>query len=64
MKVKCINSNGYWLTIDNIYDVIKDGYNYYLLRDNQNYKWWYPKEYFKLLSEVRNEKINKLLEWK
>ena len=60
MKVKCIDI-GYWvfLTIDKIYDVIK--YDYYIIDDSGN-KWRYPKELFKTLSEMRNDKINKLLE--
>jgi hypothetical protein len=65
MKVKCINNNGFSnLTIGKIYEVFEiddDGY-YYIIDDNKNEVWWYPKGYFKSLYEIRNEKIDKLLE--
>jgi hypothetical protein len=64
MKVKCIDNKGWktWLTIDKIYEVIDiDDDNYYI-KDDNGYEFWYPKEWFKLLSEIRNEKIDKLLE--
>jgi hypothetical protein len=63
MKVKCINNN-YWkyLTIGKTYDVIHINYNGdYIIMDDDNDKLWYPKEFFKPLSEIRNEKIDKLL---
>jgi hypothetical protein len=65
MKVKCINDGGWehHLTIGKIYEVIEivnNGY-YYVIIDDEGYKWRYLKEHFKPLSEIRNEKINKLL---
>ena len=63
MKVVCINNSDGWhyLTKGKIYDIIKeDNYNYNII-NNKGYNSWYPKSCFKLLSEIRNEKINKLL---
>jgi hypothetical protein len=59
MKVKCINK-GIWLslTIGKTYDVIEYDYDGYYKMDNEK---WYPKSWFKSLSEIRNEKIDKLL---
>jgi hypothetical protein len=62
MKIKCI-TNINTLTIGKIYDIINynnDG-GYIIINDN-GYEFWYPKEWFKPLSEIRNEKIDKLLE--
>ena len=68
MKVVCIDDNdGYnYLTIGKTYDVInEDGgeydYGYYIIDDN-NIKDWYGEYMFKPISEIRNDKINKLLE--
>jgi hypothetical protein len=63
MKVKCIINNGYWITFGEIYEVIHiyPNGNYIIIINNRGYKWKYPKKYFKTLSEIRNEKINKLL---
>ena len=64
MKVKCINNenDGYCLTINKIYDVIHIYYDgdYDIINDN-SFEWNYPKEFFRPLSEIRNEKIDKLL---
>jgi hypothetical protein len=65
MKIKCINKDGWkYLTKDKIYEVIieNDGFNNYAVLDDKDCVWWYPKECFKPLYEIRNEKINKLLE--
>lgn len=63
MKVKYINISDEYLTFGKVYEVFEiddDGY-YYIIDDNKNEVWWYPKECFKLLSELRNDKIDKLL---
>jgi hypothetical protein len=64
MKIKCIKNDGWLdLTLGKIYDVIfiyNDG-DYDIINDN-DYEWYYPKECFKPLYEIRNEKIDKLLE--
>ena len=63
MKVKCINSIIWYLTIGKIYDVIKidSADNYYWIINDSDRLFNYPKKHFKLLSEIRNEKIDKLL---
>ena len=61
MMVKCIINNGYWITFGEIYEVIEIDNDCYIIIDNINDKLWCPKEYFKPLSEIRNEKIDKLL---
>jgi hypothetical protein len=65
MKVKCIDNKGFHnLTICKIYNIIyddKDDFRYFI-KDDINEKWGYPKRLFKPLSEIRNDKINKLLE--
>jgi hypothetical protein len=62
MKVVYVKNDRYIsLTINKTYEVIEDGiYNYKIIFDNGN-EWWFPKIYFKPLSEIRNEKIDKLL---
>jgi hypothetical protein len=65
MKIKCINNNGFKksLTVSKTYEVIyiyNDG-DYEIIDDKGN-EFWYPKDYFKTLYEIRNEKIDKLLE--
>jgi hypothetical protein len=66
MKVVCINNNNgweKWLTIGKTYDIITiNEYGDYIIIDDNNHEDWYPNEWFKPLSEIRNEKINKLLE--
>ena len=65
MKIKCIENNTCLdLTIGKTYDVISisDLGKYYLIIDDENDESWYIKEYFKPLSEIRNETIDKLLE--
>lgn len=64
MKIVCIDKKKLkkYLAIDKIYDVIKinnDG-NYLILND-LGYQSWFPKSWFKPLSEIRNERIDKLL---
>jgi hypothetical protein len=51
-----------YLTINKLYDTINENTNEYYIIDDGPIKWWYDKELFKPLSEIRNEKINKLLE--
>jgi hypothetical protein len=62
MKVKCINSKFWYLTIGKMYDVINENDYFYEIVEDSGYSNWYHKEYFKPLSEIRNEKIDKLLE--
>jgi hypothetical protein len=64
MKVKCIDNNGWSeLTIGKIYNIIDiDNDNDYWLINDNGYECWYSEYLFKLLSEIRNEKIDKLLE--
>ena len=67
MKVKCIDKVSFiYITVNKTYDIIhinKYG-DYWIIDDNEDEVWWYPKEWFKPLYEIRNEKINKLLKWK
>jgi hypothetical protein len=62
-KVVCINNKGFekWLTIGKHYEILEEWeYDYYIINDI-NWHGWYFKEWFKTLSEIRNEKIDKLL---
>ena len=64
MKIVCIDNKNcaFNLTIDKIYNTYDDDLcNYYMYNDGGHFHY-YPKEWFKPLSEVRNEKIDKLLE--
>ena len=64
MKVKCIDNKYFekYLTIGEIYDVISiDHEGDYKLCDNYGEQGYYYKYRFKPLSEIRNEKIDKLL---
>jgi hypothetical protein len=63
VKIVCINDN-YWkyrFTKNKIYNILKEYGNFYLVKDDINHIDWYAKEYFELLSEYRNKKIDKLL---
>ena len=67
MKVKCIknkwNNKNVSLTIGKTYEVnyiYPDG-DYRIIIDN-GIEDWFPEYFFKTLSEIRNETINKLLE--
>ena len=64
MKVVCINKYGRkYLTEGKTYEVIKidDDGDYWIIDDTNN-KWCFLKKCFKPLYEIRNEKINRLLE--
>ena len=66
MKVKCINKDVIYLdtlTINKIYEVIdRDSDNIgYKIKDDTDNNHWYPKKWFESKSEIRNDKINKLL---
>ena len=65
MKVKCIDI-GCWkdrLTIGKTYEVIYEDNNWYwIIIDDIGDEKWFPKRRFTLLSEIRNDTINKLLE--
>jgi hypothetical protein len=58
-----MKNTGYCLTIGKTYDVINANYdaNYLIINDNGN-EYWYNKKFFRLLSEIRIEIIDKLLE--
>jgi hypothetical protein len=63
MKIKCIDkSHCSWLTIGKIYNVIDENEYKYLIICDENEELWYRKIHFKPLSEIRNNKIDKLLE--
>jgi hypothetical protein len=63
MKVECIkNKRWLYLTLGKIYKVINISINDdYLIIDDNGYKFWFSKKWFKPLYEIRNKKINKLL---
>ena len=64
MKVKCIRNDDWqiYLTVDKTYEVIKEEGVYYKIIGDKGIENWFPKDWFKSLSEIRNETINKLLE--
>ena len=67
MKVKCIdNINGTpyrTLTISKIYDVIRENDDWYCIINDKGKEDYYWRDWFKpAVAEMRNEKINKLLE--
>ena len=70
MKVQCISMGDYidyyidYITIGKIYDVIEEDKeeDVYKIIDDDGDEDWYHKEHFKTLSEIRNEKIERLLE--
>ena len=65
MKIKCINNDGWekYLTNEETYEVIKiDDEGDYQIIDDIGIKCIFNKNRFKTLSELRNEKIDKLLE--
>ena len=62
MKVVCISNKCMTIEVGETYDVInEDDYRYEIIND-YGVKCWREKEMFKSLSEIRNEKIDKLLE--
>ena len=67
MKVKCIGIGTYkCLTLGKTYDVIDvidedEDYWYYIIINDKDNQTWYEKEYFKPISKIRNETIDKLL---
>ena len=63
MKVKCINIYNLHLTltIGKIYDVINKDDNWYWIINDSGDEHGYPKGWFRPLSEIRNEIIDKLL---
>lgn len=64
MKVKCINNKYYInrLTIGKMYDAFDYSEYFYKIKDDHNYEEKYPKRWFVSYMEIRNQKINKLLE--
>ena len=65
MKVKCIENVGCvkLLTIGKTYDVILiSKMGNYIIIDDSGISGYYHKEWFKIIVEYRNDKINKLLE--
>ena len=63
MKIKCIdNDRRINLTIGKTYEIISiNTYDNYLIIDDADHEDWYRKKLFKSLSEIRAEKIDKLL---
>ena len=63
MRVVCIDKGMCDdLTNGKTYEVIEeDKYDYYIINDNGIEMWYCPKECFKTISKIRNEKIDKLL---
>ena len=63
MRVICIYKKSQaGLTIGKIYNAIEDVDIYHIINDYNEYtSSQYPKEWFKTSSEIRNEKIDKLL---
>ena len=67
MKVICINNefSENLLTIGKTYYTNKDSYGYYYIIDDNNdiqyYSQYYSNFCFKTLSELRDDKINRLL---
>ena len=62
MKIVCIKSWDDYLTIGKIYYVVEkttDGY--FIINDMNKGRYWYPKDWFESKSEIRNDKIDKLL---
>jgi hypothetical protein len=65
MKVVCVDNKYYEsLIIGKTYNSAEMDSVTYFITDDCNSGWFacYEKELFKTLSEIRNEKINKLLE--
>ena len=62
MKVVCMDDYYISLRIGKTYTVIKEDLNGYAIINDYNVDCWYNKKFFKSLSEIRNEKIDKLLE--
>ena len=73
MKVICIEKGSYKLTVGKIYETLykfKAGFdtkflhstNYYLIIDDKLEEELYHKSNFRILSDVREEKINKILD--
>jgi S-adenosylmethionine hydrolase len=65
MKVVCIDNKDLekYLTISKIYEtIVENKHGYIIINDNGCLDWWYPKECFKTIIEIRNKKINKLLD--
>lgn len=68
MEIVCINNKDLkgrlesGLTIGKTYYAISDDkYRYNIIDDNNTNLWNYPRQWFKTLSEIRNDKIDKLL---
>jgi hypothetical protein len=64
MKIKCIENKSGYITVGKIYKVINNSVSNYGYRIMNDYGFvsWFDCSYFKTLSEIRNETINKLLE--
>jgi hypothetical protein len=69
MKIVCVDNDimletyrrGIYLTVGKTYDVIEKEDNLYHIINDINNEDWYGQFRFKLLSEYRNDKIDKLL---
>ena len=64
MKIICKYDNLVGLTIGKAYDVttvIEPVEDHFLIKDDSDkYNWW-SKEFFDTLSEIRDEKLNRIL---
>ena len=62
-KVVCIDNYDYEgeLTISKTYEIVDEDKYFYNIIDNNDFTCICEKECFKKLSEIRNEKIDKLL---
>jgi hypothetical protein len=68
MKVVCKFGIGYELTLNGTYEIIDTRFNAklpvykeYLIMNNDESMTWYNSEFFKTISDIRDEKINSIL---
>lgn len=45
-KIKCVNNLSAYLTVDKVYNVLKEDSNYYLVKDDLNNSVWLKKSRF------------------
>ena len=61
-KVICIDETSFGLTLNKVYDVVSEDDEYYEVIDDDNRNDIYYKNRFKLLGDLRLERINEILE--
>ena len=61
-KAICIDAQVYGLTLNKIYDVVSEDDKYYEVIDDDNRSVIYYKRRFKLLGDLRLERINEILD--